>query len=121
MVFGKSDSSVFSKQYISNPLVQSIAKKVVVNVNPDRDANYPKQRGACVTVTTGIQSYQHEVNYPMGEPENPLKNDELLDKFEKNTRLLYSKAQALELIDIILNIENIRIPKMAKMLKAPSS
>jgi 2-methylcitrate dehydratase PrpD len=120
LVFGQSDSAVYKKQYVSDPLVQSIAKKVTVRVNPERDKVYPGQRGARVTVNAGIQSYTHEVIYPKGEPENPLSDDEMASKFEKNACMRYSKERAKEIFDTILNIENLNVRAMTALLRAAS-
>lgn len=117
LVFGQSDASAFSRQYISDPLVQSIARKVAIHVNPDRDAKYPKRREACVTVHTEKQTYTYEVAYPKGEPENPLSDEEFMDKYEKNALQLYPKNQVARMRDAILNMENIEVSEMAAFLK----
>jgi 2-methylcitrate dehydratase PrpD len=102
-------------------LVQSIAKKVRVHVNPERDQAYPGQRGAGVTVKAGIQSYTHEVLYPKGEPENPLSDDEMASKFEKNASAIYAMDRVNKIRDIISDMENRDVREMTSMLKAPSS
>ena len=118
LVFGQSDSSIYKKQYVSDPLVQSIAKKVTVRVNPERDNAYPGQRGASVSVKTGRQSYTHEVIYPKGEPENPLSDDEMKSKFEKNACTLYALDRVNRIRDIILDIDNRDVREMTSILKA---
>jgi len=119
LVFGQSDASIYKKQYVSDPVVQSIAKKVTVHVNPERDKVYPGQRGARVTVKTGDQSYTHEVIYPKGEPENPLGDNEMQSKFEKNACTLYSMDRVNKIREIILEIENRDVREMTSMLKSP--
>jgi 2-methylcitrate dehydratase PrpD len=120
LVFGQSDSTVYKKQYVSDPLVHSIAKKVTVHVNPERDKAYPGQRGARVTVNAGIQSYTHEVIYAKGEPENPLSDDEMASKFENNACMRYPKERAKELFDTILNIEKLNVRAVTALLRAAS-
>ena len=61
LVFGQSDSSIYKKHYISDPLVQFIAQKVRMHVTPERDKAYPQHRGARVTVNIGDRSYSQEV------------------------------------------------------------
>ena len=119
LAFGQSDSSVYKTQYVSDPLVQSIAKKVRVHVNPERDQAYPGQRGAGVTVKAGIQSYTHEVLYPKGEPENPLSDDEIASKFEKNASALYAMDRVHRIRDNIMTIENRNVRELTSILKAP--
>jgi 2-methylcitrate dehydratase PrpD len=121
LAFGQSDSSIYKKQYVSDPLVQSIAKKVRVHVNPERDQAYPEHRGASVTVKSGDQSYTHEVLYPKGEPENPLSDDEMKSKFEKNACTLYSMDRVNKIRGIISDMENRDVREMTSILKAPSA
>jgi 2-methylcitrate dehydratase PrpD len=121
LVFGQSDSAIYKKQYVSDPLVQSIAKKVTVRVTPEHDKAYPGQRRARVTVKAGDQSCTHEVTYAKGEPENPLSEDELTSKFEKNASTMYAMDRVNKIRDIILDIENRDVREMTSMLKAPSA
>ena len=121
LVFGKTDSSVFKNQYISDSLVQSLAKKVTVNANPELDASYPNKRTARVSVKTENQVYQQEVACPKGEPENPLTDEAFMDKYETNARVLYSTDQAKRIRETVLNLENVRIRELTDMLKAPVS
>ena len=121
LVFRQSDSSIYQNQYVSDSLVQSIAKKVTVRVNPERDKAYPGKRGASVTVKSGDQSYTHEVIYPRGEPENPLSDNEIASKFEKNASTIYAKDRVNKIRGIILDIENRDVREMTSMLKAPNS
>jgi len=119
LAFGQSDPSIYKGQYVSNPLVQSIAKKVRVTANPERDKVYPGQRGARVTVKAGAQLYTHEVIYPKGEPENPLHDDELASKFEKNACTLYARDRVHSIRDIIMDMENRDVRELTSMLKGP--
>ena len=121
LVFGKSDFSAYHPKYISDPLVQAIAKKVSVNVNPERDLNYPKERSACVTIKTKNKSYEHEMPFPKGEPEFPLSEDEFMHKYEQNARILYSKLEVDKIKDAIMNLENIKVHEMTELLRAPSA
>jgi 2-methylcitrate dehydratase PrpD len=121
LVFGQSDSAAFKNQYISDPQVQALAKKVTVKVNPDRDKTYPQERGALVTVNTQTDVYKREVLYPKGEIENPLTDQEFISKYEKNARLRYTKDRVDDIRDIVLNLENAEIGELTALLKAPAS
>ncbi len=118
LVFGRSDSSIYQKRYLSDPRVQSIARKVSVRVNPERDKVYPGQRGAGVVIKTGDASYQHEVVYPKGEPENPLSEDELKSKFEQNAGTRYAMDRVNRIRETILDMENRDVREMTSLLKA---
>ena len=119
LVYRKSGFSAFNQESISNPLVQAIAKKISVYVNPDRDVNYPKERSARVTIHTPGGSYEHELLFPKGEPESPLSEDEFIEKYEQNAGILYSKAEVNIIHDAIMNLENIPVREITKLLQVP--
>jgi len=121
LVFGRADAPAFNCRNISDSRVQSIANKVVISVNPDRDAKYPGQRQTCVTIHTENKTYQREVAYPKGEPENPLSDEELIDKYEKNALQVYSESQVAKIRAAVLNIEKIDVAELVGFLKAPAA
>ena len=116
LVFGKSDFSAFNQKSISDPQVQAIAKKVSISVNPERDVNYPKERSARVIIKTPSQRFEHEMLFPKGEPESPLSEDELVEKYEQNARILYSKSKVDKIKYAIMNLENMPVREMAELL-----
>jgi 2-methylcitrate dehydratase PrpD len=61
------------------------------------------------------------VTYPRGEPENPLSDDEMAAKFEKNASTLYTVERVNRMRAIILDIENRRVRELTSMLRAPGS
>lgn len=121
LVYGQTDAAVFKKHFISNPLVQETAKKITVKVDTERDKNYPKERGALVTVNTKTGAYKLEVIYPKGETENPLSENEFFEKYEKNALSLYSQDRVNRIRNMILNIENKDARELTALLIAPSS
>jgi len=101
-------------------LVQSIADKITINVDLERDALYPKQRGAKVAIKTGGKTYTREVNFPKGEPENPLSDEELTKKFCENAELLFSKQKVQGICQKVFNLDNINIASLAATLTKSS-
>jgi 2-methylcitrate dehydratase PrpD len=117
LVFGRTDDSVFAPRCISDPRVQSLARKVRVRTTPERDRVFPRQRGALVTVHVGPHAYAHEVTHPRGEPENPLGEGEMRAKFEQNAGTLYPAARVDLIRDLILDIENRKIRELGSALR----
>ena len=116
LAYGTLDPYVFSGNSISSPLVQSLADKVVVRVDPERDARYPEQRGAKVTITSGGQSYEKEVNYSKGEPESPITDEELGNKFHENAGRLFPINRVREIEENVLRLENINTSRLVEAL-----
>lgn len=119
LAFGKTDSAIYQKQYVSDPRVLAVARKVTVSATPERDSVFPAQRGARVTIRTGGRTCTHEVTYPKGEPENPLSDAEMAAKFRTNAGARYPKDRADRIRDLILDMENHDVRELASALQAP--
>ncbi len=65
------------------PEILNLARKVEVVVDPDIDAQFPAKTIARVTIVTGKGPVQTTVEYPRGNPENPLSDDALAAKFRR--------------------------------------
>src|SRR5690606_16811656 len=69
-------------QDFADPELRALAERVSVTVGPRANAAYPPHLAADVSVTTGTgQRYDGWVEVPLGEPANPLTDDQLREKF----------------------------------------
>lgn len=78
---GNAGLDEFTDKFISNKGIQSITDKVSVSDVDELTVLCPQKRVAEVTVTTKNGMFSKRVDYPKGEPENPLSQQELEDKF----------------------------------------
>lgn len=78
---GKAGLDEFTERYISDSFIQSITDKVIVSDVDELTELCPQKRVAVVTVKTKKSDYTLRVDYPKGEPENPLSLQELEEKF----------------------------------------
>lgn len=78
---GKGGMDEFTEESISNSEVQAITKKVAVSDVDDLTALCPQKRVAIVKVKTKNGTFSERIDYPKGEPENPLSQQELEEKF----------------------------------------
>lgn len=78
---GKGGINEFTEESISNSEVQAITKKVTVTDVDDLTALCPQKRVAIVKVKTKNGFFSERVDYPKGEPENPLSQQDLEEKF----------------------------------------
>ena len=70
----------FSGENIQDPAVLELTRKVTVLEDPALTALSPGVRAARVVIKTDTGEYEKQVDYPLGEPENPMGRDELLLK-----------------------------------------
>ncbi len=81
-VTGMAGTEVFGEKYVNDPEIIALTEKVQVCPDDRLTALVPNKRAAIVDITTFDGSCHSErVDYPKGEPENPLSNDELEQKF----------------------------------------
>lgn len=78
---GKAGLDEYTDEYITNENILSITDRVSVNAVDELTELCPQKRVAIVNVKTSNGDYCERVDYPKGEPENPLSREELEEKF----------------------------------------
>ena len=81
LVTGKAGLDEYTDRYISDVIVRRITDKVSVKDVDELTVLCPQKRVAEVTVKTISGVFKERVDYPKGEPENPLSQEELEAKF----------------------------------------
>jgi 2-methylcitrate dehydratase PrpD len=66
---------------LGSPSVVSLAERVRLRVDPELDARFPDTVPARVTLRSGDRSWTRFVEVPLGDPANPLRWDDLVEKF----------------------------------------
>lgn len=84
LVDGDVGLETFMPERLSDPRILRLAQLVEATVDPLSD--YPQHCPARLTVEAKGQSYFSHVPFHPGSPEAALSRDDVLDKFERNTR-----------------------------------
>ena len=100
LVTGSADMKAFSNESITNKTILELTKKVEVKEDAELTALNPQKRAAIVVVHTKDRTYLQRVDYPKGEPENPLSKEELENKFRG---LAMYGGLTMEEFDAIIN------------------
>lgn len=79
--YGSVDYQQYDKDCIEEIRKSGLMNKVVVKEDPKLSALVPKKRAAAVTVYTNDKLYSCQVDYPLGEPENPIADKDLEKKY----------------------------------------
>lgn len=86
LVTGKAGIEEFTERYVNDGLVREVTGKVQIHGDEELSKLVPEKRCAIVKVTLkNGATYLEKVEYPKGEPENPLNEYELYDKFKSMT------------------------------------
>lgn len=108
LVNGKAAIDDFSMDYINNPTISSLTKKVEIVSSDELTALFPKKCSAIVEVQTKDgRSYTERIDFPKGEPENPLSDIELEEKFISLAQFSNKpKEEYLQIIKCVWNLQD---------------
>ena len=74
-----------SRDLLGRPDLVRFARRVRLSVDPDLDPMFPAKAPACVVVETDRGVFRKTVEFPLGDPENPMGLDALERKYERLT------------------------------------
>ena len=109
ILFGKATLGEFTQENLNLPEIKALMEKVDCVKNPELDKVYPKHWPATVEIKTKDgKIFSIRLEYPKGDPENPLTWDELIEKFNGLASTVYSKERRVKMIEQTKNIDNIK-------------
>ena len=104
LVRGKAGLQEYTDEAIKDPKVHEIAKKITIEIDPEIQKLYPNPRSMIVQIKDKKGNiYSSRVDYPKGDPENPMTDEELIDKFIDVTEGVISKKRQAEIIENTLH------------------
>lgn len=81
LVYGKAGLQEFENGVLDNPVVQALTRKVHVSADEGLSTLFPDKQSAVVTIRAARGEYKERVDYPKGEPENPLSEEEFRSRY----------------------------------------
>lgn len=92
---GRVRLEAFSSERLRDPAVRALMQNVHLRVDPAAEAAYPRQRSALVRVTLrNGHLVEHLALTRKGDPDNPLSDEELADKFDELVTPVLGREQA---------------------------
>lgn len=109
----------FTMGKIMDPTIRAQLKKVVVVADPEIEKVFPAlQRVVVKITTTDGRSFEKQLDYPKGDPRNPLTDREVEEKFEALADPVMSKAAQQKLKDAIWNLDKCdSVRELMKLMK----
>ena len=110
----------FEMKKIMDPVIRAQLKKVEVVADPEIEKVFPALQRVIVNITTTDgRKFSKQLDYPKGDPRNPLSDAEIEEKFRALAEgVLSAKAQD-KLIDAIWNLEKCgSVSKLMALMKA---
>lgn len=115
----KTGPEEFKEEVLGDPEVLKLAEKITWELDPEAEKVYPKAYPATViaTLNDGREVVSH-VDYPKGDPENPVSIDDIVNKFNILTEKYFEKKRKEKIITEIKQIETIDdISKIADLIR----
>jgi len=85
-LYGRGALLPLTDERLHDAAVTAFARKVELVVDPVLDEKFPETTAARVRITTRTGTHEREVIYPLGDPDNPMSREKLLDKLAAVTR-----------------------------------
>lgn len=81
LAFGKAGLQEFEDDVLEDKGIQEMTRKVEVVADKGLSEIFPNKQSAILTITTSKGDYSERVDFPKGEPENPLTDQEFYDRY----------------------------------------
>jgi 2-methylcitrate dehydratase len=110
----------FEMAKIMDPRIRAQLKKVEVVADPEIEKVFPALQRVIVNITTvDGKNFTKQLDYPKGDPRNPLSDAEIEEKFAALADGVLSKKAQEKLKDAIWNLEKVgSVSKLMALMKA---
>ncbi|MFW6147848.1 MAG: MmgE/PrpD family protein [Thermodesulfobacteriota bacterium] len=106
--FGHVDIDDFTDERIKDPSIQTLMSRISLREDQELTLLYPQKWPARVEIMLkNGERYQGYCEYPKGDPENPLSEQELIEKFTKLCGDIITKDEQDRIVDLVLDLENL--------------
>lgn len=114
LLTGKAGIAEFAEPFVNDAFVLDLTKRIVIEGDEELSKLVPDKRAAIVTVKMKDgKMYSERVDYPKGEPENPLEGEELYAKFASmTTHAGLSVNKSKEVFDSLMKAETPNIKNL---------
>ena len=81
-IFGRAGLNEFSEEAVRDAEILGLTRKISVTADEGFSEAFPAVQTATVTVRTADGEYTERVDFPKGEPENPMNEDEFKERYD---------------------------------------
>lgn len=115
---GVAGPSEYTEELIKDREILATAQKVKVDFSKELDEKYPNTLPGAVTIKLKDgRTYSEEAPYPKGDPENPMSEKELREKYRALASRLLSQSQVAEVEQTVDKLEVLKdIAELTKLL-----
>lgn len=116
LIYGKAGLQEFSEDAVKGDEILSLTKKVRVSADDELSAAFPGIQAAVVTIKTKDGEYTDRVDFPKGEPENPLTDEEFKSRYDSLMEYAGVDAATSSAVFDTVYRENARVEELIEKL-----
>jgi 2-methylcitrate dehydratase PrpD len=106
--FGHIDLDDFTEERIKNPELLRLMERISLREDPELTRLYPQKWPSRVEIALATgERHEGYCEYPKGDPENPLSEQELIEKFKKLCGDIIPEDEKERIIGLVLNLEKL--------------
>jgi 2-methylcitrate dehydratase len=106
----------FTPEKIADPVIRAQLKKIVVTADPEIEKVFPELQRVIVRIhTIDGREFTQQLDYPKGDPRNPLSDAEIGEKFEALAEPVMLRETRRRAIDAIWELE--KQPNVGELMK----
>ncbi len=120
LVDGQVTPKQFTLERIMDPEVRAQLKKIEVVADPEIEKVFPGLQRSIVRVSTvDGQSFERQLDFPKGDPRNPMTDEEVEEKFHALADGVLSRSAQKKVKDAVWNLEKLdSVSSLMALLKA---
>jgi 2-methylcitrate dehydratase PrpD len=109
LLYGRAGLKEFQPSTIRSRPVRETMQKVACIVDPELDRTFPKQwRATAEILTEDEKRYSATVEYPRGDPENPLSWEQMVERFHELAGRIMKKDQRLKVVEAVKKLDGVK-------------
>lgn len=106
---GKVEREDFSQNRLQDPRIQRLMGLIKVLEDKELSSKYPRKWPAVAEIhTKGGKLLRGKSDYPKGDPENPLSEREVIEKFFSLTKGILPPAKANNIVEGVMSLEKVK-------------
>lgn len=116
LIYGKAGLKEFSDEVLKSNVVKALTEKVEVVADDELSQIFPGKQSAIVTINVNGKTFSERADFPKGEPENPLSEEEFRGRFEDLMTFGGIKKDVFESIYINVKAPNLLVEDLIEEL-----
>lgn len=108
LVYGQVAISAFTADRLQDPKIQGVVERITLVRDPELGKVYPERWPAVAEITTRAgQTHVARIDFPRGDPKNPMTQDELVAKFHNLATPALDQEHRKKTVEAILQLETV--------------